>query len=455
MEMDEESIEPRKLLAEIVESGDDARLREEVHRLGSRECARAISRLNAEQQSRVLHALTPKALAGLMEEMAEEQARALLFLLPPAVAARVFDAMHSNTAADLLGGLEQEQVETLLSEMAPERAASARMLVRYKPDVAGGLMIREFLAYPVAFTVQQVIDDMRRNSEKYSEYSIQYSFVVLPDGRLTGVLPLRDLLLSPGSKLLEQIMIPKPLSVLDETPLEDLEKFFAERTYLGVPVTDSAGRLIGVVRRIDVQEALGKRDNRAYLHSQGIVGGEELRSMPVMTRSVRRLSWLSVNIVLNVMAASVIAIYQDTLEAAIALAVFLPIISDMSGCSGNQAVAVSMRELSLGLVKPFEFLHVWFKEASVGIINGIALGVLLGTVAWLWKGNPYLGLVAGAALALNTLVAVSIGGLLPLFVKWLKFDPALASGPILTTITDMCGFFLVLSFANAALSHLT
>ena len=134
---------------------------------------------------------------------------------------------------------------------------------------------------------------------------------------------------------------------------------------------------------------------------------------------------------------------------------FLPIISDMSGASGNQAVAVSMRELSLGLVKPYEVGRVWRKESSVGLINGIALGLLIGAVATIWDGNPWLGLVVGVTLALNTLIAVSIGGTVPLLLKRLGVDPAVASGPILTTITDICGFFLALSLASLLLVQLT
>ena len=176
--------------------------------------------------------------------------------------------------------------------------------------------------------------------------------------------------------------------------------------------------------------------------------------MPTWVRSGRRLSWLSINIVLNIIAASVIAVYQDTLSAVIALAVFLPMISDMSGCSGNQAVAVSMRELTLGLVRAGELARVAWKEAVVGVINGCVLGLLLGLAALAWKGNPTLGLVVGAALAVNTIVAVTIGGLLPLIMKGLRLDPALVSGPILTTVTDMCGFFLVLSLATAVLPQL-
>jgi magnesium transporter len=160
------------------------------------------------------------------------------------------------------------------------------------------------------------------------------------------------------------------------------------------------------------------------------------------------------NIVLNIIAASVIALYQETLAAAITLAVFLPMVSDMSGCSGNQAVAVSMRELSLGLVRPKELFWVLAKEVKVGIINGLVLGLLLGGVAYLWKGNPWLGLVVGGSLAANTLVSVSLGGMLPLLLKRFNLDPALVSGPLLTTVTDMCGFFFVLSFASVVLLKL-
>ena len=177
--------------------------------------------------------------------------------------------------------------------------------------------------------------------------------------------------------------------------------------------------------------------------------------MPLWTRSRRRLSWLSVNIVLNLGAAAVIAAFQDTLQAVIALAIFLPIISDMSGCSGNQAVAVSMRELSLGLIRPGEVLRVWLQEIGVGFINGTVLGVLVAAAAILYDGNPYLGLVVGLALAINTLVAVSIGGTVPLLVKRFGFDPAIASGPLLTTVTDMCGFFLVLGIASTMIDQLT
>ena len=224
---------------------------------------------------------------------------------------------------------------------------------------------------------------------------------------------------------------------------------------LVLEVDDAEGRLLGVLQASAVRERLAENVGEDYGKAAGIIGGEELRSMPLRIRCSRRLAWLSLNIVLNIAAASVIAMHQDTLEAVIALAVFLPIISDMSGCSGNQAVAVSMRELSINVTRPRDFLYVWGKEAMVGLINGALLGLLLGTIAWLWQGNATLGAVVGLALALNTLVAVSIGGTVPLVLRGLKLDPALASGPILTTVTDMCGFFLVLTMASWTLARLT
>ncbi len=249
-------------------------------------------------------------------------------------------------------------------------------------------------------------------------------------------------------------MIENPLSVRDSTSLDDLIDFFDVNHFVGVPVVDRQDHLLGVLQRSAVNEARADRNEADYLKSQGIVGGEELRTMPLLRRTRRRLAWLSINIVLNLMAASIIAIFRDTLSAVIALAVFLPIISDMSGCSGNQAVAVSMRELSLGLIQPRDLWRVLMQEGSVGLINGVVLGLLVAFLAYAWQGNGYLGLVVGLALCLNTMIAVCIGGTVPLILKYFNFDPAVASGPLLTTVTDMCGFFLILGLASLLLSKL-
>lgn len=445
---------PWNLFEEYAEQGDIDSLCAEAEIMGPRETARALSRLRPELRERILTQMPPETSATLFEDIAQVQAVEFMAQLAPENAASILDVMDSDATADILGRLSAHRAEEILAVMEPGEAAEARRLIRYAPHTAGGLMITEYLAYPTTLTAQEVIGDMRQNSEKYSEYSIQYTFVISPDGRLQGVLPLRDLLLTPAHRNVSDIMIKNPIFLHDDSTLEEMDAFFDQHAFLGVPVCDAQARLLGVVRRADFEEAMGSLAHSDYLKTQGIVGGDELRSMPLLLRSRRRLSWLSVNILLNIMAASVIAIYEDTLAAVIALAVFLPIISDMSGNSGCQAMAVSLRELSMGLVKPFELLHVFLKEIYVGIINGVVLGLLIGVAAYLWKGNLYLGVVVAVALCLNTVVAVGLGGCLPLLLKRLKVDPALATGPILTTVTDMCGFFFVLSFATILLDKL-
>ena len=349
--------------------------------------------------------------------------------------------------------LEQTQA-SILSEMGAADANEIRDLIGYDDEEAGGIMIVDFVSVNERESVSGVVEHLQKNADKYSDFEVQYVYVVDSQGRLKGVLRLRDLLLSAGSTPISELMIENPLSVNDHDPLKDLHNFFVEHNFVGVPVVDSDNKIVGVLGRGDVEEAMAELYADDYLKTQGIVN-EELRTMPLFLRSRRRLAWLSINIVLNMIAASVIAMYQETLAQVIALAVFLPIISDMSGCSGNQAVAVSMRELSLGLVNAQEVLRVWLKEVGVGLINGFALGLLIAAVAFLWKGNAWLGVVVGTAMMINTVVAVSLGGTLPLIMRRFKLDPALASGPILTTVTDMCGFFLVLSSASVMLDKLT
>jgi len=445
--------EPWVLVAARIDASDGAGLRDLVDELDPSDLARAVERLDRERRSRVLELVGPEGAGDLMDQLIDAQCGELLEAAEPAVAAAVLEQLPSDEQADLIAALDEEDARAVLDEMPREVAQAAETIAGYEPESAGGLMQTDVVAYEQDTDAGAVVSDLRRRADEVEDDSIQYIYVTDGDGRLTGVLRLRDLLLSPSWRPLEGFMIASPLAVGVGATLDELLDVFEARAYLGIPVVDELGVLRGVVQRADVQEALGERSERDHRRSQGIIE-EELRSMRLFDRSKSRLAWLSVNILLNIVAASVIAAHQDTLEAVIALAVFLPIISDMSGCSGNQAVAVSMRELALGAIKPKDVLWVWRKEVQVGLINGAALGLLIGTVAWIWKGNPWLGLVVGAALALNTLIAVSVGGAVPLVLKRLNKDPALASGPILTTVTDMCGFLLVLSLASSLMGRL-
>jgi magnesium transporter len=446
---------PWEELEQLVEESDTAHLESFLEVLPASETARAVTRLSEDDQDRLLTTISPESAAEVVEQIPEVHAVDLIERLEPGTAAAIVHELPSDVQADLLGEMEPENAEAIFDAMAPEEAAELRTLAQYEDDVAGGLMVTEYLAYPRTTTVAALLEDLAVHAETYHDYHIQYMYVCDHAWRLVGVLRLPDLVLAARHRAIETIMMPEPVTLLDTTTLDDIREVFEQFPFFGLPVVDAAGTLVGVVQRSALEAALADRTENDYRTSQGIIGGEELRTMPLLLRSRRRLAWLSVNIVLNIIAASVIAWYQETLASVIALAVFLPIISDMSGCSGNQAVAVSIRELSLRLIHPREWLRVWGKEIAVGSINGFALGVLIALVAWLWQGKPLLGVVIGAAMTLNTLVSVSIGGVVPLVLRRFDLDPALASGPILTTITDMCGFFFVLSFATALLTYLS
>ncbi|KQB95522.1 magnesium transporter [Loktanella sp. 1ANDIMAR09] len=407
---------------------------------------RELLMLDSAERPVVLSLLPADFAAALIEEAPHEMGASLMEALETSRAVEIMDEMDSDVQADLIGDMEAEEAEAILSKMDAEDAADVRRLAEYEDDTAGGLMMSEVFRFSDTQTVGAVLRELAADDHDVDRYRGQHPYIIDDAGKPIGVVSLRGLLSTKRSTLLTSIMV-EPITVDVNTRLPALEDIFDKYPFLGVPVVDANGWLVGVVSREAVSQALLERAESENLKLQGVVG-DELRSMPTWLRSRRRLAWLSANIVLNIIAASVISAYEETLTAVIAIAIFLPMVSDMSGCSGNQAVGVTMRELSLGLVRPVDAVKVWLKEISVGVINGIALGILIGLVAWIWKGNPALGLVIGLALALNTMLAVSIGGVVPLLLKRLGQDPAAASGPLLTTVTDMAGFFFVLSLAT-------
>jgi magnesium transporter len=417
-----------------------------IHSRPISDALRGFLRLDPEERDQILALLPADTAAELIDEAPHETAGDLLERLHSATAADIIDELDSDVRVDVIGELDASEAEAILAEMDVEDAADIRRLAAYADETAGGLMMAEAFTFNESDTVAAVLQRLVAGDEDFERYRGQHPYILDAAGRPVGVVSLRSLLTARRSASLADIMVP-PLTVSVDTPLSELDDIFEMYEYLGLPVVEADGRLVGVVSRSAVADAAREQIESDALKMQGVVG-DELRSMPILLRSRRRLAWLSANVFLNILAATVIASYEETLAAVIAIAFFLPMVSDMSGCSGNQAVAVTMRELSLGLVRPIDVFRVWAKEASVGLINGAVLGILIGIVAWLWMDNPVLGLVIGIALAVNTVIAVSIGGIVPLLVKRAGQDPAAASGPLLTTITDIAGFFLVLSIAT-------
>ncbi len=451
-------VDPTQQLTEIIESGNARHLAAFLRLLPPEDTTYTISSLGDDHRTRMLSMLSesdPDLAADLMEHFTDEHAADMIEQLEPVAAAAIVDEMDSDEQTDILAELHIDDAEAILDQMNPEEAADARQRMQYDEETAGGLMITEYLVYRDDQDVDDVITDLRKHVQEYNEYEVRYAYLTDRKGIFKGVLTMRSLVMAPPGRKLIDLTISNPLSVSVDTELEDLEDLFDRVDFSAVPVVDSNNCLMGVVQRAAVQEALSDSANEDLLKVAGIVAGEEFRSMPLMSRLLRRLAYLVPIMLLMLGSASVIHLFIDTVDKLPVLAMFLPIVAGLCGSGGNQSVGVSLREVSLGLIMPSDYMRVLFKEATLAILAGIVLGLLLFLIAWFWEGNFYFGLVIGGAIPIVILIAKSVGGTVPLALRSVGLDPAMASGPVVTTVVDLVSFFVVLLFATMLLSKIT
>ncbi|MEW6516191.1 MAG: magnesium transporter [candidate division FCPU426 bacterium] len=434
-------------------NGEEAAVSAAVSALHPVDAARLVARLEEADRLALLEILNRETAADIVEQLTERDKARVVGALEPEVASGIVREMASDEAADVLGDLPQAKTDAILATWSPRQAAKARRLIAFAEDSAGGLMATEFVALRESLTVRQALRSLRTQLRRLKEGSAAYVYTVDRTGALTGVLQLRDLVTRRPEQPLADLKLSQVQFVHHSASKEEVARRFHRHRYLALPVVDDQQRLLGVITADSLVDLTREIATEEMLKMQGL-DTDETRALPVLKIVRRRITWLSLNIVLNLIAASVIAFYTDTLKAVIALAVFLPIISDMSGVSGMQAVAVSIRDLALNRTSPQELWRVIGKEARIGFINGLVLGAEIGLVSYLWKGLPWLGVVVAVSLWLNTIISVCMGSGLPLLIKRFNLDPAIASGPILTTITDLMGFLIVLSLATRLLPHL-
>lgn len=452
MSQDIDIATPWTELEKIVGSGNAPHLEAFLQLLAPAETPYTISRLPQEMQNRLFELVNPQLAADLLDQLEDEHAAGVIEDLPAATAAAIVEEMDSDEKADVLAELHEEDAEAILGKMDPAEAQDARLLAQYEPDTAGGVMYTEFLAYTAATPIDQVVRDLRHRAEEYEYYNVNYVYVTDGQGKLAGVVRLRDLVLARGDQQLGRIMIREPICARVNTPISELEDVFDRHSFSAVPVVDETGRLVGVADRAAVEEQLGEEAGENLAKFGGIIGGEELRTMALSERVIRRLAFLAPNIALFLASISIIAVYEHVIEEITVLAVFLPLVAGMSGAAGNQSVAVSIRELSLGLLKPGDTWRVLGQEVWLGLINGAAIGVVLGLVAWgvtvaMGRPEPRIAFVVGGAIAATSVIAVLLGASVPLLLKKWGIDPAMLAAPVLMTLVDMAGFFIVLNLA--------
>ncbi len=442
------------LLADAVWS-DPAELAAVVAAMPDTERAYAVNRLSPRRQAELMRALAEadvELAADLLEAFADAQAAAMLDRRAGESAARRADRMDSDEQVDVLSRLEPDKAADVLAVMQPDEALDTQRRLALDPDTAGGLMITEVLAYPQDWTVGHVADDLRAQGTTYNNYEVRYVYEIDGRGRLRGVVPIRTLLLMPADATIASVGNEDVVTVPLDAPLDDLVDLFEHVDYSAVPVVDEDGLLAGVVQRAAVLEARTERSEADLMKVGGIVGGEELRSMPLAGRTLRRLVFLLPNVVLSFVAVSIIAANEDVIAELTALAIFLPMVANLSGASGNQSVAVSIRELSLDVARPRDVWRVWRAEWPIGLVNGVVVGAMLFGLAILTRPDePIAATSTGLAFLAASLVAVLLGGGIPLVLKALRVDPAMMSSPVLTTLTDTAAFFFTLTIAAALL----
>jgi magnesium transporter len=416
-----------------------------LHALHPADIADELQRCDAEDAVQELVGLPPKLAASAFGELEAERAEELMALMGESQLKTLLINLPHPDAADMVGYLPADRREEVLNTLPAPLQADLRGLLVYPDDSAGGIMNDHFIALRADLTLAQVLGQLRSRPVE-DEQEVSYLYVTDTRRRLVGIVSIRDLVFKNPDSRVSEIMNRDVQSVPVTMDQEALALEFEHYHYLGLPVVDDRHRLVGIVKASDIL-VVAKEEATEDMQLMVGLSGEERLLTPWYRSLSRRLPWLYVNLGTAFLAAMVVNLFESTIATWTALAVFLPIVAGQGGNAGMQTLTVIIRDMALGEITPGDGRRALMKEALLGLINGLAVGLVVGIVGWLWKDSPELGLVAGAAMVLNQLAAALSGVLIPFGMKRLNLDPALASSIFLTTVTDVAGFFFFLALA--------
>ncbi|KPK15614.1 MAG: hypothetical protein AMK69_27475 [Nitrospira bacterium SG8_3] len=409
-----------------------------------KDAANALEQVEQDEAIKVLDRL-PSRLNGLvLERLTPQKAGSILEGLEPSRAQELLAGMSPRQASLVLQYLEPSRREEALAGLPGAKARELRELMLYPPETAGGMMEPRVASIPMDINVQSAIGLLR----KAPRQTLFYLYVTDQDGKLAGVLNMRNLLLASPRDTIDSLMSHEIMSVPATMDRQEVLTLIRRHRFLALPVVDADGRLIGVIKH---DEALRAGEEEAFEDLQKMVGagGDERALSPVYTVVKRRLPWLYVNLVTAFAAAAVVGVFEGVIQKVTALAVLLPIVSGQGGNTGAQALAVVMRGLALREILTGSAKRVIMKEAMAGLLNGIAVAVATSAAVWVWSRNVGITLVIGLAMIVNMVVAGLSGAAIPIVLRALNRDPAQSSSIFLTTVTDVVGFAAFLGFAAA------
>jgi magnesium transporter len=433
------------LVREAIERGDTASLQAQVGELHEADTGDLIEALDADLRPRFVELMGREFDFAALTEVDDTVREEILEEVPAKAIAEGVRDLDSDDAAHIIEDLpEQEQAEILEQLPLTERGAVERIL-HYPEDSAGRRMQTEFIAVPPTWTVGDAIDHMRETADLPDRF---FELYVVDEGRkLLGAVALDRLLRTERPVSVADLMDHDRRRVRATDDQEAVARMFERYNLVAAPVVDDGERLVGVLTHDDIVDVIEEEAEEDIRALGGVSAQEELADS-VWTIARSRFNWLLINLATAFLASSVLGLFEGSLQKMVALAVLAPIVASQGGNATTQTMTVAVRALATSELTDANAWRVIVRELLVGLVNGLAFAVITGVAAWAWFKVPGLGVVIGLAMICNMLAAALGGILIPLGLHRLKFDPAVASSPFVTTVTDVVGFFAFLTIAT-------
>lgn len=426
-----------------LEKQEQELLREFLDQFNVHDIADLIDDLNPIEQKKVIDALPREMAADILPELDdyEEIAKSIDNLL----LTDLLQLMDDDDATDILQDLSPKRREKILKLMEKGEEEQIRILLSYGEETAGGIMTMSYLSVLQTVSVKRAIEVIKAAFHEIEVFHYLYAIDI--EGRLVGVVSLRELLLSDDGVLIRDIMEDDVISVNVHTDQEEAAQTASKYDLLAIPVVDDEDKIIGVITIDDIIDVL-EEETTEDIYAMAGSSADETETDSVVKIAALRFPWLFTNLFGGLLAATIISFYKITLAKALSLSFFIPVITGMGGNAGLQTTTHVIRGLSTGDIELDDLGFIFFKEIRIGAMVGILCGTLVGFVSYLWQGTPVLGVVVGVSMFCAISIAASVGVIAPFTFKRMNIDPAIAAGPFVTTSNDIMGIVIYLSIAS-------
>ncbi|KIL45709.1 magnesium transporter [Jeotgalibacillus soli] len=443
----------KDLLEKALLNGELEVFREEYFNLHPYDRAKFYLRLEPESRERIYQFLSPEEMADIFEniEPEDDEYKDILAEMNPHYAADMLSNMYTDDAVDVLNELSKDQVASYLTIMNDESAQEIKDLLHYEEYTAGSIMTTEFVSIPSNSTVRSAMAILRKQAPNAE--TIYYTFVINDEKKLVGVVSLRDLIVSEEDALIKDIMSDRVVSVSVSDDQEDVARTMKDYDFLALPVVDFQNYLLGIITVDDIIDVLDEEASEDYSKFAG-VSDMDSKDRTSLGAAKKRLPWLIILLFLGMLTANLIGQFEATLDQVAILAVFIPLIAGMAGNTGTQALAVAIRGIATGDIKEESKWKLIMREAGTGLITGTTCGIIVIGIVYIWQGSFFLGILVGCSVLVSLVVATLAGSFVPLIMHRFNIDPAVASGPFITTINDIFSILIYLGFATLFMSHL-